>query len=48
LELKEKPGISFFFPKVYGVFKNGQKKCPKMKNENIFLKKNSSETIKYF
>jgi hypothetical protein len=28
-----------FFPKVNPLFKNGQKKCPKMKTQNTFVQK---------
>jgi hypothetical protein len=33
-----KNGITFF-PKVFPVLKNGQKKCPKTKSQNTFGKK---------
>jgi hypothetical protein len=33
-----KNGITFF-PKVFPVLKNGQKKCPKMKTQNTFVQK---------
>jgi len=29
----------FFYPKDFRVFKNGQKKCPKMKNPKYFWEK---------
>ena len=30
--------IKFFFQDFFGISKNGQKKCPKIKSQNIFLK----------
>jgi hypothetical protein len=35
----------FFVGKFFGIFKNGQKKCPKTKREKKFPKKPGLETI---
>ena len=37
--------FNFFSQDFFGIFKNGQKKCPKLKNQNILCKKICFVTI---
>jgi hypothetical protein len=39
------PLVDIFLPKVFGVLKNGQKKCPKMKTAKKFTQKKTKKAV---